>query len=504
MEKSTMNDLMNEFDPDDRETAWRGEDESWRDALGGLFKELALASTDSLTRRLRRKELEIGEADENDGNAVSTPPAQSNNYLEREGEVDFMEPTATHADQGELHVYAADGSDAGAMEIAEYSEDVEQSDELEEPVAELYDDEEPDWGARRETRSASRSQGGIAKRMLNWSAGTVISNLADNDELDALIDRQLQKRLPQLARDPQVQELIRAQAGMYLAYLLQTPHEVEPLVQLLGNWYIAYLRQNPEGVQGLIREQAGAYLSHLGQDTAQLEPLVQSVAGKYIDHIGEHPEQVQRLIQQEAGTYLVHLTQNPTQVEPLVQTIAGRYLAHLTAHPEPVQKLIQQEADKFIAGLQSEPERVEPLVRVIAGRYLKHMEAHPEEVEKLVQLLADRYLIFLRENPAEVNLLVRQVGDEYIGYLHEHPDQVQDLIQSQSLNMGNEVVEEVRERTVTLDSFVELLGRSLLRRTPREQLPEPPAAVQMRAVNPRQPLPNSTPETAAAKDKEKR
>jgi hypothetical protein len=36
------------------------------------------------------------------------------------------------------------------------------------------------------------------------------------------------------------------------------------------------------------------------------------------------------------------------------------------------------------------------------------------------------------------------------------------------------VIEEVRERAVSTDKFLERLVRTLLRRPPREELPEPP------------------------------
>lgn len=479
-----MNDLMNEFDPYERELASDEDRESWGSLLGGLLREAALASTDTLTRRLRRAEMDVAEGRSDEPQAIQAEAEMMKDTTENgvnelgAENADFKPVTATAVPVNGTQP-AADGNPARS---GDGSANLDADAELPKPKASTP-------RKARATRSGKRqTEENIAKRMFNWSAGTVLSNIADNTELDDLIDNQLRKRIPQLAHDPQVQELIRVQAGAYLAYLLQTPEQVDPLVRVLGDRYIGHLREHPEQVQQLIREQAGAYLETLGQDTAILEPLVQTVAGKYIAHMGEHPEQVQQLIQQEAGTYLTHLSQNPTQVEPLVQTIGNRYIAFLTAHPEPVQKLIQQEADHYVAQLQAQPERVEPLVQVIAGRYLKQLQEHPEDVEKLVQLLADRYLFFLRENPAEVNMLVQQVGDEYLSYLHQNPEQVQVLVQGQSIDMATEVMEEVRERTVTADSFIELLARSLLRRTPREKLPEPSTQVQFRAVYPRQPL----------------
>jgi hypothetical protein len=94
-------------------------------------------------------------------------------------------------------------------------------------------------------------------------------------------------------------------------------------------------------------------------------------------------------------------------------------------------------------------------------------------VEALIRVRVDSYIAYLHEHPERVEPLVRQLGDGYIDYLHEHPEQVQDLIQSQSVSLGTEIVDGVRERTVTADSFFETLIRSLLRREPRAELPEP-------------------------------
>jgi len=59
--------------------------------------------------------------------------------------------------------------------------------------------------------------------------------------------------------------------------------------------------------------------------------------------------------------------------------------------------------------------------------------------------------------------------------------EVQELVQKQGTGLAGEVIEEVRERAVSADTLVERVVRSLLGRTPREQLPEPPAAVRIRA-----------------------
>jgi 16S rRNA A1518/A1519 N6-dimethyltransferase RsmA/KsgA/DIM1 with predicted DNA glycosylase/AP lyase activity len=72
--------------------------------------------------------------------------------------------------------------------------------------------------------------------------------------------------------------------------------------------------------------------------------------------------------------------------------------------------------------------------------------------------------------------------DGYIDYLTTNPE-VQELVQLQSTSLATEVVEEVRERSVSADTFLEGIARSLLRRVPRAFLPEPPPEVRSAAVH---------------------
>jgi hypothetical protein len=70
--------------------------------------------------------------------------------------------------------------------------------------------------------------------------------------------------------------------------------------------------------------------------------------------------------------------------------------------------------------------------------------------------------------------------DKYIEYLTTNPE-VQELVQQQSTGLANEVIEEVRERTVSIDNLLEGMARSVLRRMPRAVLPAPPETLRMSA-----------------------
>jgi hypothetical protein len=54
----------------------------------------------------------------------------------------------------------------------------------------------------------------------------------------------------------------------------------------------------------------------------------------------------------------------------------------------------------------------------------------------------------------------------------------------------NEIIEEIRERTVSGDTLVEGIVRAVLHLIPRHNLPEPPLEVRMRAVRIRPPKMN--------------
>jgi hypothetical protein len=56
--------------------------------------------------------------------------------------------------------------------------------------------------------------------------------------------------------------------------------------------------------------------------------------------------------------------------------------------------------------------------------------------------------------------------------------QLQNLVRKQSAGLSQEMMDEVRERTVSGDLVVEHFARSLLRRAPRRTLPPPPTALE--------------------------
>ncbi len=81
-----------------------------------------------------------------------------------------------------------------------------------------------------------------------------------------------------------------------------------------------------------------------------------------------------------------------------------------------------------------------------------------------------------------------RIVDDVIDYLADKPE-VQDLIAGQTTGLAGEVLDEVRERTVSGDSFLEGIVRAVLRKAPRAELPPPPVEIRQSAIKvPERPL----------------
>lgn len=153
---------------------------------------------------------------------------------------------------------------------------------------------------------------------------------------------------------------------------------------------------------------------------------------------------------------IAYLGQSPA-VLALVQDLLQQILPELADDPD-VANLIDQQVEMILPKLADDP-AVQAIIRKQASAYLFYLQNHSEQVEALV----------------------RTQGDIYIGYLNQHPDNVQTLIQGQSLGLAGQVMDGVRERTVTADTVAEMVARRLLRRTPRTDLPLPGHEVMRRA-----------------------
>ena len=174
---------------------------------------------------------------------------------------------------------------------------------------------------------------------------------------------------------------------------------------------------------------------------AMAQDLIPQIIDDVVLSLSEN-EAIQTLIQVQVGMYLKHVIANPTEMDDLVQTVADRYIAYLNTE---------------------NVDTVQALVRVQVSEYLAYARENPEELETLVQVIGDRYLAYLKE---------------------ENPEAIAQIVQGQSVGLVSELTDELRARTVTSDSVVEMFMRSLLRRPARQELPLPPKEVLEQATLP--------------------
>jgi hypothetical protein len=132
---------------------------------------------------------------------------------------------------------------------------------------------------------------------------------------------------------------------------------------------------------------------------------------------------------------------------------------------------------------------LKPLQRSWPVRTLAHqMDRLTERGETEVKRWAERGRVEVEQSRRLAETAVSETVESGIESLTTNPE-VRDLVQTQSTGLANEVLEEIRERTVSADNFLEGIARRVLKRTPRPELPEPSEQVLERATSARAPQP---------------
>jgi hypothetical protein len=189
----------------------------------------------------------------------------------------------------------------------------------------------------------------------------------------------------------------------------------------------------------------------------------------------------QRVVSTLGGTIdgiVAYLADNP-QVDALIRAQIDKLLPLLAEHPA-VEQLIDVQVDKILPKLATSA-AIQALILAQVNEILPELADDPG-IQQLVMAQVDAILPELAESAAILEL-IRIQGDKYIDYLNEHPDKVQNLISGQSMGLAGQMLDEVRERTVTADSVTEMIVRNLLKKKPRSELAEPPDMVQARAAS---------------------
>ncbi len=188
----------------------------------------------------------------------------------------------------------------------------------------------------------------------------------------------------------------------------------------------------------------------------------------------------QRVIGTISGTIdgiIAYLIDNP-QADALIGAQIDKLLPLLAEHPA-VESLIDVQVAKILPKLY-ESDAVHELIAAQVDRLLPEL-AENEAIHELIVAQVAQILPKLSVDE-QIALLIRAQGDKYIDYLSENPEKVRNLVSGQSVGLAGQMLDEVRERTVTADSAAEMLVRNLLRKRPRSDVAEPPATVQARAA----------------------
>ena len=198
-----------------------------------------------------------------------------------------------------------------------------------------------------------------------------------------------------------------------------------------------------------------AIVDYLAQSPA-VDALIELQIDKLLPLLADHPA-VERLIQVQVDKILPVLAESPA-IQSLIMAQLDQILPEL-ADSADIQKLIEAQVDDFLPKL-----------------------ADNFAIQQLIRKQAGAYLFYLTQNSEQIQALIRQQGDIYIDYLNDHPDAVQNLVSGQSLGIAGQVMDEVRERTVTADTVAEMFARRILGRKARTEVEDPPEVVQRRAT----------------------
>jgi hypothetical protein len=138
-----------------------------------------------------------------------------------------------------------------------------------------------------------------------------------------------------------------------------------------------------------------------------------------------------------------------------------------------------QELERWVTIGRAEEQQSRELTRrlmmIPVEDIVAYLRTNPE-LEQLVQAQAQSLLDELAEDPS-LSTVIRKQGDLYVDHLHDHPQTVQELVRGQSAGLAEEVANSVRRRTVSADDLLERFVRTVLRRPPRRDLPDPPPEV---------------------------
>jgi hypothetical protein len=129
---------------------------------------------------------------------------------------------------------------------------------------------------------------------------------------------------------------------------------------------------------------------------------------------------------------------------------------------------------------------LQPVIHPLArGPLWRPLRYGLERLSKRGETEVERWVAIGKREEANsrqlVEIAVQHTVDQSIHYLTLN-EEVQELVKIQSTGLADEAIEELRERSVSADSFLEGLVRFVLRRRPRIEIPPPPEDVRAHAA----------------------
>ena len=207
-----------------------------RPALGGV-----VAGQNELIRRLRQ---------------VQSLPAE-------EGEETEIEDASI----GALVGYASLGAIMGATEVAERG--VSTAAQLTASLAALGWRVVKPIAMSRPLAPVRRRAAVMAKQgektLDHWACTGYVEQEQGRSLAESITANVIDTVVTYLADNEAVAALIQAQAGQYLGYLNEHPEVVEGLVQKQVGEYLAYLHEHPDIIADLIKEQGDRYIDYLNE-----------------------------------------------------------------------------------------------------------------------------------------------------------------------------------------------------------------------------------------------
>jgi hypothetical protein len=109
-----------------------------------------------------------------------------------------------------------------------------------------------------------------------------------------------------------------------------------------------------------------------------------------------------------------------------------------------------------------------PLISPLRTGYSTLIEKGEDELNRLILLGRLEY----EKSHQIAEIAIDDTFDEAVDYLATNQE-IQELIQSQGVGLAGEVVEEIRERAVSADNFIDSIIRPLMKRKSRSEIPPP-------------------------------